>query len=222
VQGDRNVKPSYCLPGALPREQSQDLVELSQRRLIGGRASARAWRIAATVWHQTHGFDRGWDSIFVEELGRLANINDRRDAGRAIKECAALGALEWEPSAFIPPKGQKGRPSLIGLPGAPKAGAHCPHLGDGKAGALCPHNKALTRDAMSHDSTLSTGTHRSIGPHDQVLEGSEARQSEGWHAERPAPREDASCTTPGCDGVAFSDGLCMECDRERFYSEQRY
>lgn len=161
---------------------------MSQRRLVEGRATARAWRVAAAVWQLTYPFDKGWDTIYVEELGRLANIGDRRDAGRAIKECARLGALEWEPSTFVPPRGQPGRPSLVGLPGAPKVGANHPHLGDaatgperleqatkagalhphlgdGKAGANHPHNQHLS-------SVLSVGAERPhLGTHGQGGEG---------------------------------------------------
>jgi hypothetical protein len=123
------MKPTYARPGTLDREHALELVQLSQRRLVEGQASARAWRVAATVWAQTLGYSRGWDTIYVEELGRLANIHDRRNTGRAIKECAALGAIEWEPSNV------QRRPSLVGLPGAPREVAGVRSTpGDGRAG----------------------------------------------------------------------------------------
>jgi len=74
----------------------------------------------------------------------------------------------------VPPKGQPGRPSLVGLPDAPKTGATSPHLGGGKTGAVDPHNQVMGVEAMSNAAPVDTGTHHSslIGLQDQVVEGS--------------------------------------------------
>jgi len=88
------VKPSYCKANSLTHEQAAELMCLSAERLAAGRASFPAYRVAAAVWTLTVPFGKGWDAVFVQELGTRANIKDRRDVGRAIKECAALGAIE--------------------------------------------------------------------------------------------------------------------------------
>jgi hypothetical protein len=180
------VRQSFCQPGALTAEQAMELVGLSQRRLIEGRASARAWRVAAAAWGQTLGYQRGWDTIFVEELGRLANIGDRRDTRRAIKECVELGALQWEPDRWIPPKGRKGRPSLLGLPGASKVGANHPHLRPSKVGADHPHNRAMNLEAMSNGS-VEGADHRRMEGHETSEPGVERPEDGPPQRDTPAP-----------------------------------
>lgn len=221
------MKPSYCLPGTLSHEEAFELMQLSLRRMLEGRGTARAWRVAAAVWEQTVPYERGWDAIFVEELGRLAKIGERRDVGRAIKKCVGLGALEWEPSSFIPPKGQPGRPSLIGLPGAPKTGANSISHTTPKAGAFDPHNSVISSKAIAvvrgaepqTEMPLDPGTHPSTH---SLVDGedktsAESPEEQGWQALKGGPPR----TQPERDLPALSDDELLRLAGRAFLAGQR-
>lgn len=175
------MKPIYCQANSLGYVHAAELMRLSAERLAAGRASFPAYRVAAAVWTLTVPFAKGWDMVFVQGIGELANIKDRRNVGRAIKECAALGAIEWEPSSYVPPKGQPGKPSLVGLPGAPKMGSPRPPLTAAKTGSDRPHY--LTNELLSNRAPSGADEHCSSLSSEGLggLEGNEAHQP--WDAE---------------------------------------
>jgi hypothetical protein len=119
--------PPFTTADTLELEDAAELMRLSHRRLVEARAGVQAWRVAGAVWGLTVPYRKGWEAVYVERLERLTGM-DNRAVRRGIKECATAGAVEWEPNRWIPPKGQAGRPSLIGLPCAPKAGSNQPGL----------------------------------------------------------------------------------------------
>jgi hypothetical protein len=219
------VKPQFCHVGSLPQEQAVELMELSHQQLAKASAGFRAYRIAAAVWMQTVPYSRGWDAIYIEELARLAGIKDRRDARRAIQEAAQAGAIEWEPNRWIPPKGEKGRPSLVGLPGASKGGAQNPHLATSKGGAQNPHNKVMGVEVIAHNSPAGAGEqHSQLTGH-----RSSERSVEDWEAERPGipraqpepdydPAELARQIEAGLDAPAPPDSPAVAKALDRFGS----
>jgi hypothetical protein len=112
--------PPFTKAGSIELDEAAELMRLSHRRLVEAKAGVQAWRVAGAVWGLTVPYRKGWEAVFVERLEALTGMSDR-SVRRGTRECVEAGALEWEPNRWIPPKGGGGRPSLIGLPGAPKA-----------------------------------------------------------------------------------------------------
>ena len=114
------VAPPFTKADTLELEDAAELMRASHARLVEAKAGIRAWRVAGAVWGLTVPYRKGWEAVFVERLELLTGM-DNRSVRRGIKEAAQAGALEWEPNRWIPPEGESGRPSLVGLPGAPRS-----------------------------------------------------------------------------------------------------
>lgn len=154
--------PPFTKPGTLKLEDAAELMGLSQRRLVEARAGVPAWRVASAVWGFTVPYSKGWEAAFVGRLEALTGM-DNRAVRRAIKACAEAGAIEWEPNRWIPPKGEAGRPSLIGLPGAPKVKTPA-----NKAGSSTPGRE-------EPDSITKSLRHYVVPIESESLEGGEPR-----------------------------------------------
>ncbi len=216
--------PGFTKANTLPAERAGELMRDSHARLVRARAGIRAWRLAGAVWGLTVPYSKGWEAVFVERLAALTGM-DERAVRRGIKECERAGALQWEPNRWIPPRGQPGRPSLIGLPGAPRRvskrpktgssgpghGPSGPGLGAPKTGSSGPYSLGI-EVVMSQPRRASsdTGTHH-LSP---SLIGASDRSSEDWEAERGAPRLDARplCPRHGTPLYRLTPDAPLECD----------
>jgi hypothetical protein len=174
--------------GSVPYMEAGEAMRLSQARLVEARANLRAWRVAAAVWGLTAGYSKEWDAVFVDGLAALTGM-DERSVRRGIKECADAGALRWLPSHA----GQRGRPSLIGLPesGPSKPGVESVRAVEARATAA----RLPSVEVISNEGSDSHGGEHVPAP---VAHRSSGRQkvSEDWHArearragQTPAPED---------------------------------
>jgi hypothetical protein len=152
--------PPFTQADTLELEEAAELMRLSHRRLVEAKAGVQAWRVAGAVWGLTVPYRKGWEALFIGRLEAITGMGDR-SVRRGIKGCVESGALEWEPTRWIPPKGGSGRPSLIGLPGAPKAtkplqmSSGQPTPGRGQADSItndsCQNYIAVKGNGHDHD-----------------------------------------------------------------------
>jgi hypothetical protein len=166
----------FTRANSLPPGDAAKLMLRSTAALRAARVGVQAWRVASVVFDLTVPYDKGWEALFTERLCGLTGM-DYRAVRRGIKACHEAGGIEWEPSRWIPPKGQPGRPSLIGLPGASKAGSNRPPLSprEGQIDPLLEPSKA-----GSNRPYITVLRHKA---HEGARRGLEGR--EGWQAERP-------------------------------------
>jgi hypothetical protein len=224
-------RPAHCEPGSL-----NDALNLGERLRVSRERLAdsdlaglgQAWRLWAACADATFGYSREADQIYLTTLAKLAGVH-RTKAGPLLRRFDELGVFGWQAA----PRGSHGI-SELRLPHVAPTVHEVRHVAPTvhDAGGSCSPQGALqSNDSMSAESlsdavSIDTGTHHSssslIGASEGL--GVEKLGSLPDPSETGTPGEvgPARCTTPGCQGAAFSEGLCMECDRERFYAAERF
>lgn len=236
----KQIRPARCEPGSMKGREPElwARVCLSRERLAASELAkvGRAWRLWSAGIDQTEGYAREADTIYIGTLARTAGAMDRKAASQLMSRFHELGVFVWKAA----PRGSHGISELALPPLAgqrlhvvptPHEDVHVvptPHEDASTWGVDTPlqSNEVMSDDVMSnaHNSSIDTGEqHSSLIATSEgldVLGSGVAPQEEPAETGAPGETGPARCATPGCGGAAFSDGLCIDCDRARFYASQ--
>jgi hypothetical protein len=201
------------------RAELLERANLSRTRLASSElcASGQAWKLWSACIGETIDHLRAGAQTYAATLAHAARI-DRTDTGRLLRRFDELGIVGWKAA----PRASKGI-SVLTLPRdvMPQPAR------DGADVMPQPAHSSTEVESVelrTQYSLIGAGADHSplIGPSDsREVErlGSLPDPSETGAPEEIRP---ARCTTPGCGGVVFSEGLCIDCDRERFYEAERF
>jgi hypothetical protein len=218
----RTTRPAHCEPGSITdaRELGERLRASRERLAASDLAKiGRAWRLWAVCADATFGYSRAADQTYATSLGRKAGI-DRWAASEMLRRFDELGVFGWRAA----PRGSHAI-SELSLPPLTWSGDHVSDVHVVSTPPVDAPTRGLGTTLQSNElSVMAMSDAASAGTHRSSVIGSSDSGSEDWHAERRAIPEigPARCATPGCDGIAFSEDFCIECDRKHFYEAERF